>query len=271
MFIKVVFDIMKVQKRLCMKGVHMKMPKKILVSITCFVALVAFSVGCGQSENITTESISETESVFNEVVAESITDQDAETESVSEAVSEHVEEQAETSSMVYYEDISFGTLVEDEAMLQRAKSHIVESNKIYTELLVSYPIDQNQSIVIDDMPYYLVNIEGCTGWDYYENRALEFYTEEYVKEVFTPYYYEEKNLYKEYEGKLYRVMADGFGSRINEDSIKLWHLFEDIYVISYLGDIATVVEQVPEVEVLTVRLNEEKKYGFESITYVDRK
>ena len=59
---------------------------------------------------------------------------------------------AETSPMVYYEDIYFGTLVEDEAMLQRAKSHIVESNKIYTELLVSYPIDQNQSIVIGNMP-----------------------------------------------------------------------------------------------------------------------
>lgn len=87
----------------------------------------------GTYENITSESNVETGSVFNE---------------------------AETSPMVYYEDIVFGTLVEDEAMLQRAKSHIVESNKLYTELLVSYPIDQNQSIVIDDMWYYLVDMEG---------------------------------------------------------------------------------------------------------------
>lgn len=63
-----------------------------------------------------------------------------------------------------------------------------------------------------------------------------------MKEVFTPYYYGEMNLYKEYEEKLYRVMADGFGSKVYEDSIKLWHIYEDIYVISCLGDIASVVE-----------------------------
>lgn len=58
------------------------------------------------------------------------------------------------------------------------------------------------------------------SWEYYEDRAGEIYDISYIEDVFTPRYL--GFTYKEFDGGLYRVEADGAISRVKKDSLKIF-------------------------------------------------
>lgn len=85
--------------------------------------------------------------------------------------------------------------------------------------------------VIVDGTYYF-RLKDKETWKDYEEWALELYDENYVYEVFTPYYFDELLYYVDEEGILYRAEADGYFLPYYKDSIEVRYTsIEDTYLI----------------------------------------
>lgn len=149
-------------------------------------------------------------------------------------------------------------------MYENAKGMVKELFELDMELLCEWPsyVNQKESIEITDekgMEHILYRVTTTDTWATYEERALEIYSEDYVTNVFTPYYLN-GIIFAEQDGKLYRAESDGWTASIREDSVQVWQQTEEgSYIVSGFRE----TDAGEQLVLLTVKRAEDKKFGFE--------
>jgi len=215
------------------------MKKKILTLLV--VSLLAIlCVGCSNgSQNDTSDTQN-----LNKGTEDSIVDNDSETD--------------KKTDVIVYSQLSKDAQIQDEDMLKQALDLVVDESAFVTKLDTVWP-NSDAVYEINGGQYLLVG--EATGWSYYEELARNYYSEEYIKEEFTPWYTEDGRVFFEQDGKLYRAMSDGIGTSVISDTIEVWQAEEDLYYITiqYDSDIEN------DVRGFVVRKSEGKAYGFEIV------
>lgn len=164
----------------------------------------------------------------------------------------------ENQDGILYSELSKDSLVTDASMLQNALELVMNENAFVTKLDTVWP-DSDVVYEINGGQYLLV--EEATSWNYYEALARKYYSEEYIKEEFTPWYTEDGRVFFEQDGKLYRAMSDGIGTSVISDTIEVWQVEENLYYITIQYD--SDVED--DVRGFVVRKSDDKEYGFEIV------
>ncbi len=208
--------------------------KKKSLSIMLIVVMSVLCIGCGKDKGAN----------------QPVTD----TENVIENTEESTEEVKVESS----------TVVEDQEIITDIKNLLVAENAFRMKLDTEWP-DGEKQYEIDEKMYRLVTEGGATSWDYYEGLAKEFYSEEYIKEEFTPFYTAETELFVEKDGKLYRAEADGVAIPLREDTMEVFKNVEEKYYVTVFIDVAG--EEVEEAYI--IRKAEGKTFGYEILEKLD--
>jgi hypothetical protein len=126
-------------------------------------------------------------------------------------------------------------------------------------------IDMNTSLEIEDFTYYLLDPAYADSWKYYEERAKEICTDDYVNTIFTPTYTEKMRLFYEKDDKLYRRAADGVTSGNSKDSMQIWHEVGEVYYIS----VKSSSEETDSFRIFQVVFNPQYKYQFKITAAID--
>ena len=156
--------------------------------------------------------------------------------------------------------------VEDKEVIADITELLQAEYELLYHIECEWPVDETKTYKKGDYIYYLVNVEGATSWEYYENLAREVYTETYVTEEFTPFYGRD-TLYVEHKGKLYRAPADGIINTLVEGSVEVFENTEGRYYVTAFNK--SIDEEI-EVAYI-VEKADSSKYGYlivESIGYI---
>lgn len=111
--------------------------------------------------------------------------------------------------------------------------------------------------------YILVEYEGVHSWADFELCLAEIYDMEFLKETLIPYCTEgEKPLFTDYEGALYRKMADAVVNMPNLDTLQIYQIKEACYAV-----VCEVEDDSDEknFDIWYLRRNSDKTYGYELI------
>lgn len=156
------------------------------------------------------------------------------------------------------------TQVEDEEIVASITA-LIDAEKMFRVELDGTWSDYEGPFEINELPYRLVDEEVATSWADYEERAKAFYTEEYIKQEFTPRY--TAKTFVEKDGRLYRAEADGIILGIIEDTIEVFESVEGRYYVTFFVDAAG--EEVERA--FLIEPSETSPYGYvivEKIEYV---
>jgi hypothetical protein len=142
-----------------------------------------------------------------------------------------------------------------------------EWSRLKSDLLVdtaSY-LNKESSIEIEGDIYYILDKPYTDGWEYYENWAMEIFTDEYVSNVFTPTYLEKMQLFCEKEGKLYRKEADGVTIGNDMDTLQIWHDIGDVYYAL----VKTTSEETNNFRLFQLIFHSQYPYQFKITTMIE--
>lgn len=212
-----------------------KYMKKVVYISLLFGALLLF-IGCSNNSKDKIEN------------SEMETDNIGQEDGAQDSVEKQLEEAA---------NLCFKTCISDEKFIDNIEAFIIDENQFINKMETEWPSEGAEQVEYNDSSYLLV---GEFSWVEYEKKAMKFYSEDYVKTVFTPEYKTNSNLFIELEGKLYRAMADGIGRGIKEDSTTVWQIAQGLYYV-----IVRVEYDQLDVCVYIVEENSDKECGFEIV------
>jgi len=205
------------------------MKKKVLYVVLAMIFSV-MCLGCGK-DKAADQPVNDTEKVVEDT---------------------QQEEETEVASQSKVED---GEVVKSIMVLLQAEYEFER------HMSSEWPVDDAKTYKEGNNVYYLITEEGATSWEFYEKQAREIYTKKYVEEEFIPRY---RHLYKEKDGKLYRIAADGIVNPLVEDSIEVFESSEGrYYVCVFENGINGEYETSRIVEVA-----EGSKYGYLVADYI---
>lgn len=212
--------------------------KKHVLSFVLILVISVLCLGCGKDEEATQP--------------------EQNTEPVTEAVQQEEETQTEAEE-------SRRTKVEDAEIIKNITALMDAEKNFRIELDTKW--SDYEEVELDKEPYRLVDAAVATSWADYENRAKDFYTEDYIKEEFTPYYTVETKTFLEKDGKLYRAESDGVILSIMKDTIEIFESAENRLLVTYFVDAGG--EEIERA--LLLEKSESSPYGYvivERIEYV---
>ncbi len=119
----------------------------------------------------------------------------------------------------FYQNKENGTVVTDEEIIGQILHLLQDEHNFEYKLSCEPGFDGTQEKAkVNGQTVFL--IEEATSWDYYENLARKYYSDEYIESHFTPFYL--GTVYMEEDGKLYRAFSDGVGTTLIGSTIKVW-------------------------------------------------
>jgi len=213
--------------------------KKHMLSFLLVLTISVLCLGCGKDEEAT-QPEQNTEPVVEDVQQEEETDIEAEE--------------------------SRRTKVEDPEIVANINA-LMDAEKMFRAELDTKWSEYEGTVEINDLPYRLVDTAVAASWADYEKRAKDFYTEDYIKEEFTPFYTVETKTFVEEDGKLYRAESDGVVLSIMKDTIEIFESVEDRLLVTYFVDAGG--EEIERA--LLIEKSENSPYGYvivERIEYV---
>lgn len=211
--------------------------KKRVLSFLLILVMSVLCISCGKDKEVD-QPVTDTENVVEDMQ----------------------QEEPET------EESSGRTKIEDEKIIASIKE-LIDAEKLFeVELCGTWP-EYEGPFEINDRLYRLVDAEVATSWKDYEERAKAFYTDEYIKDEFTPSYTIQTKTFLEKDGRLYRAEADGIVLGIIENSIEIFESAENRLYVTFFVDAAG--EEVERA--FLVEPSEVSPYGYvivEKINYV---
>lgn len=155
----------------------------------------------------------------------------AEMEHRKEEATQMIEIQREVAEkqVEFYQNIKNGIVVTDEEVTERILSLLNDEHKFEYKLSCEAAYDGTQEkLNVNGQTVFLV--EEATSWEYYENIAKKYYSDEYIENQFTPFYF--GTVFMEKDGKLYRAFSDGIGTTLIDSTMKVWHGKNGKYYVS---------------------------------------
>lgn len=129
----------------------------------------------------------------------------------------------------FYQNMENGALVMDQDIINRITSLLQNENEFDRMLNSGDGHDGTQDkYSINGQTVFL--IEEAARWDYYEDLARKYYSDEYIENEFTPFFL--NKVYIEKDGKLYRTFADGIVNPLMDSTIKVWLARNGKYYVS---------------------------------------
>ncbi len=241
-----------------------KRPKTRVYTIIVVIAVSVLCIGCtftGAKNHDTNNEMG------TDISTENTKDKDVsmnggmDSESYEEELEnlrEEVEEKKESlENTILYESLSQEMLVTDAEVNHRVLQLLLDEKELIDTIESSCEMDFEQSIEVDGCPYY--RVVEADSWNYYEDIAKKYYSEEYLKEEFTKRYIEENKLFVEENGKLYRAAADGVVMAFLKDSVNVWQVGNDMYATITVSSVGGGYF----LEGYRIRLSENNIYGYE--------
>ncbi|MCD7805747.1 MAG: hypothetical protein LUH19_00205 [Lachnospiraceae bacterium] len=201
---------------------------------------------------------------ISETVSGEMTEEETEETAEQTAEQTMAEEEAAFSEENRYSGMLL-SIEEYPELYEQAAVLLEERTDLLEQLLISDNSDLNNKITItvDGSVYFLLEKENFYAWSDYQELAAAIYADSYVENQFTHDY---SGLYEEADGRLYRVMADGFVGEVDEDSIRIFSEVPSLgeYVITAAASTGTVTDGQVRLS-FNVRANESKPYGLEIV------
>ncbi len=184
----------------------------------------------------------------------------AEENNTSEIVSEnetpnHTIEADVAAKMKDAAALCFENVIDDAKVKDKIGELIINENQFIIKMDTEWPDENAEEIECNGGLYLLV---GESSWSEYESMARNYYSDNYVSSVFTPWYVEDTQTFLELDGKLYRAQTDGIGQPVKEDSVEIWEIAEGLYYVTVLVD----TDDQPIVRVYIVQEDSDKEYGY---------
>lgn len=226
-----------------------KKPKMKMYTLIVVLLIAVLCVGCtftGAKNDKTNDSI--IDATEPEIPTETMEEDDGGLTDV---------ESLTNNRVLFYDALSQDMLITDEEVNSRVLQLLLNEKQLMDTILWQCEMDFEQSIEVDGCPYYLV-LE-TNRWDFDEEMARNYYSEDFLAEEFMEIYNE---MFVKDDGKLYRVSAQGEVSEYLEDSLQVWKVDEDTYYATIKslyswGYFETMGYQL--------RLTEKQMYGFEIV------
>ena len=184
----------------------------------------------------------------------------AEENNTSEIVSEnetpnHTTEADVAAKMKDAAALCFENVIDDAKVKDKIGELIINENQFIIKMDTEWPDENAEEIEYNGGLYLLA---GESSWSEYESMARNYYSDNYVSSVFTPWYVEDTQTFLELDGKLYRAETDGIGQPVKEDSVEIWEIAEGLYYVTVLVD----TDDQPIVRVYIVQEDSDKEYGY---------
>ena len=210
------------------------------------------SVGCtkeglGENTNTESEKIEVNTEVSTEI--ESETTENTETETQAEGI--------------VYSELSRDTIVSDEEMVSKVLQLLLDEKELIYTLDCECEMDFEDFYEVNGILYY--RVVEADNWDYYEDIARNYYTEDYLERKFNQRYMVDTKLFVESNGKLYRSQADGVIESFYEDAIEVWQAEAGMYYVTIL---ANTVGGGDFYRGYIIQMSENNSYGFEIVDKV---
>ena len=151
--------------------------------------------------------------------------------------------------------LCFENVIDDAKVKDKIGELIINENQFIIKMDTEWPDENAEEIEYNGGLYLLA---GESSWSEYESMARNYYSDNYVSSVFTPWYVEDTQTFLELDGKLYRAQTDGIGQPVKEDSVEIWEIAEGLYYVTVLVD----TDDQPIVRVYIVQEDSDKEYGY---------
>lgn len=202
------------------------------------------------------------EAICGEVVEKEIASLEAAEASEMQEIEEENTPRIEYIDGTLFYDLDLGITIEDSQMLRNAQNLLVAEADFFEEVYCLWHASKDELYDIGGHLYLLVDEEGIDDWSYFEDKARQIYDDYYIEHDFTGLNFGAGKLYCEYEGNLYRAMADGIKNGFDEESLRMWKISEGTYL---LGGLKESIEGA-YIWMWVVRDNIEKPYNLEILS-----
>lgn len=191
--------------------IRIKGMKKILLISLSMCAMVLFCTGCANDVPYDTESTSGT-----------------------------TEKESEENDLLNQDDLGDEELcfevVVDEEIIKNITDLIMAERELCFKLECETKVDEDITCTIEGIEYSLVCEDGIQTWSDYEEVAKLYYSNDYVERIFTPRYFEDSPVFVEQNGSLYRTEADGIVFSLDEESVKVWKISDDVLYVTVIEE-----------------------------------
>ena len=163
----------------------------------------------------------------------------------------------ETEGSTEEEDSIGRKKITDPEMIAAVTELIKAEKEFKYELDCVWPENEKQYKINGNI-YRIVDKEVATSWSTYEEKAKNYYTDEYVENEFTPFYTELTKTFVEKKGRLYRAESDGIVNPLVEGSVEIFESTDGRYYVSFFEDAAGDEWE----SACLIRAAEDKPYGY---------
>ncbi|MGN0426860.1 MAG: hypothetical protein ACI4F0_03575 [Agathobacter sp.] len=215
--------------------------KKLLLTYGIILMSLLFSGCASNTDQITDNNVAE-ENDTSEIVSEN--------ETPNPTTEADIAAKMKDAAALCFENV-----IDDAQVTDKIEELIINENQFIIKMDTEWPDENAEEIEYNEGLYLLV---GESSWSEYESMARNYYSDNYVSSVFTPWYVEDTQTFLELDGKLYRAEADGIGQPVKEDSVEIWEIAEGLYYVTVLVD----TDDQTIVRVYIVQEDLDKEYGY---------
>lgn len=198
--------------------------------------------GCASNKDQITDNIVAEENDTSEIVSEN--------ENLNPTTEADIAARMKDAAALCFENV-----IDDAKVKDKIGELIINENQFIIKMDTEWPDENAEEIEYNGGLYLLA---GESSWSEYECMARNYYSDNYVSSVFTPWYVEDTQTFLELDGKLYRAQTDGIGQPVKEDSVEIWEIAEGMYYVTVLVD----TDDQPIVRVYIVQEDSDKEYGY---------